>query len=228
MKKIIYGITLAVSSANALAVPVTIDSDDYAVGTNISELISEVKIQAISRDRNGPLVYQDIIISEAPKENPMDRFEPVQGFGDNMFGGSYYNVHHSDLFSAPGSQSAPIGWRGLGLQFFEPVQYLSLNTLSFADAAYIKTYDANGNLLDSMWGALNWDTGCYCSVSSIDIQHSQADIAYVVVGGSGSGTRINEITYDVPAPSSFALLLMGAVGGVFARARKSIRSKYTI
>lgn len=226
MKKILPGIVLAVATANAVAVPVTFDADNYAVGTNLSSasVSNDFQLQAVSRSlRDQPLEYSDVIVQSAPKYNPGlgDEF-PVSGFGDNRLGSFYYGVHLYDPFSNV-PQSMPLyPFAGLGIRFFEPVRYVNFHTLTFADAPYIRAYDTTGNLIEAAWGRLNWSgsDGCLCSVSSIGLERDQADIAYILVGGSGSGTSINEFTYDVPAPSSLALLLLGAAGGVVSRTRK--------
>lgn len=235
MNKILPGIMFAVVAANAGAVPVTIDSDNYAIGTNLSSVSSDFKMDVIRREtRDGPLQTWDVVVGEAPQEHPelIGEGFNIEGFGDNLFGYQqsnglpgkiYYGVHLYDQTimnnGVPVTMQNPV--IGMRVQFFEPVRYLSFTTLTFADTPYIRAYDTQGNLVNAAWGELNRDRNCLCGVGQTTIQRDQADISYVVVGGSGSGTRINEFTYDVPAPSSLALLLLGAVGGVASRIRKS-------
>ncbi len=232
MKQLLTGIMLAVAAANASAVPVTIDADNYSVGTNVSSANNDYKLEVVHRTGNGPIEYRDVIIREALVHHlRTDEIATVDGFGENAFGyerddgspgQSYFGMSLYDHFFLGQNNSPTSQFNVMGIRFFEPVQYLSLKGLTPANPAYLRAYDANGNFLNSYKGDIAIrDNDCYCTIDTLTVQRNQADIAYVIVGGSGEGMRFNEFTYDVPAPSSIALLLMGVAGGVITRARKA-------
>lgn len=224
MNKILLGLAATLTSANLSALPVTIDADDYAIGSNVTTTNNGVTLQAITRTADGMLASKDVSIAQA-RTTSVD-FEPATGFGENQFGyttsagtlvGGFMGVSPFDFFYGPNAKYT--GLHALKISFFDPVQYISVKALSFHDPLAIRAYDVSGNLLLSALDGFSLQKDCHCIVDTLEIQRTQADISYVIVGGSQTSGQINEITYDVPAPSSVALMLFGLAGGIVSRKR---------
>lgn len=225
MKKLITSVLLASVAGSVFAVPVTIDTDSYAIGTNISRVDSNAWIQAVNWTEASGFTYSDMYVGDAPTidiygEQPWDSV--AGGFGDHTFGKGFNNAHHYDwarlgAYDYPSSFSLNV----IGVRFFEPVQYLELRSLAGPDMSYVWAYDMAGNLLTTLRQTIptSITTGGR-HLQDLAISRNQADIAYVIYGGGGTDARLNEITYDVPAPASIGLLALGLFAGGVTRLRK--------
>ncbi len=228
MKKLLSGVLLAFTTGGVFASPVTIDTDNYAIGTNISNVDSNASIHAVNYKKSVGFTYNDIFVSDAPTmdmigEQPFDSV--AAGFGDHAFTsqtGGFYNAWHYD-YAMRGAYEYPSGFslNVLGIRFLEPVRYLELRALSSSDMGYILAYDSSGNLLTtaSQSASLSERPGRYY-LQDLQLSRNQADIAYVVFGGSSAASRLNQITYDVPAPAPLALLGVGLISGMLVRIRR--------
>lgn len=237
MKKIILSLALACLAGNALAVPVTIDTDSYAVGTNVSRVDDNTWIHAINFTRATGFRYSDVYVGEAPtmdvwREQPFDA--EAGGFGSHAFarmavdqrlnpswGQAFYYQYAKtqDERILPYMPEINV----IGMQFFEPVRYLELRSLVSSDMGYVMAYDITGNLIASITQSRTESSnpGGYL-LQDLVLNRDQADIAYVVYGGSSSPGRLNQITYDVPAPSGLVLLGIGLLFGGALRSRRKL------
>lgn len=224
MKKLITGVLLASVAGSVFAVPVTIDTDDYAIGTNISRVDSNTWIHSVTYNYQTGFSYGDIFVDDAPttdifREEAWDSV--AGGFGDHAFSRAISNtfpstgfnqVHFYDLAKEGEIDNLP-EIHGLGFRFLEPVQYLELKSLAGWDSAYVWAYDVAGNLLASIrQSAMTSDRPGGWYLQDLTFSRNQADIAYIVFGGGGVPSRLNQITYDVPAPASLLLFGIGLVG----------------
>lgn len=236
MKKLLTSAVLATMTGSVFAAPVTIDTDSYAIGTNISQVDSNAWIQAVNWSGTAGFSYSDIYVGDAPTmdiygEQPWDSV--AGGFGDHAFARQtaneglvnwWHNAHHyegarQDLYDYPASFYLNV----VGVRFFEPVQYLELRSLTGPDMSYVWAYDMAGNLIDSLRQTIPTSTtigGRH--FQNLEITRNQADIAYVIYGGGGTSARLNQITYDVPAPAPIALLCMGLTFAGLMRPRKRL------
>lgn len=237
MKKIILSLALASLAGNALAVPVTIDTDSYAVRTNVSHVDDNTSIQAINYTRAAGFKYSDVYVGEAPTmdvwgEQPFDA--EAGGFGSHAFarmavdqslnprwGQAFYYPYArtQDEIILPNIPEINV----LGIQFFEPVRYVELRSLVSSDMGYVMAYDITGNLIASLTQNVRDSSrpGGYL-LQDLVLSRDQADIAYVVYGGTSSPSRLNQITYDVPAPSGLMLLVIGLLFGGALSSRKTL------
>lgn len=242
MKKLVISLALAVAAGNAVALPVTIDTDSYDIGTNVSRVDSNAWIQSVNFTGSRGFTYSDMYVGGVPTtdwtgEQPWDSV--AGGFGSHTFArqitdyglsNSFYNAHHydwvkNDLFDYPSGFSFDV----VGVRFFEPVQNLELRSLAGADQAYVWAYDMTGNLVASLRQSLATSTMTGGrSLQDLTITRAQADIAYVIYGGGGTTARLNQITYDVPAPASLTLLGIGLAFGGFLRTRRKLSPAPTI
>jgi len=233
MKKLIMGMALAALAGNAVALPVTIDTDDYAIGANVSQVDSNAWIQAVNWTQSSGFNYSDVIVGTPQTLNFSQEFpwdSVAGGFGAHTFArqgtnqepiSAWNQTHFYNLVKDGFSYAVP-EINVLGIRFFEPVQYLELRSLASQDMAYVWAYDMTGNLVASLRQTVPTSTntgGWY--LQDLEITRNQADIAYVVFGGGGTPARLNQITYDVPAPAPLALLGVGlAFGGILRSRRK--------
>ncbi len=233
MKKQIMGIALAALACNAVALPVTIDTDSYSIGTNVSQVDSNAWIHAVNWTQSSGFSYSDVIVGTPQTLNFSQEFpwdSAAGGFGAHTFArqgtnqapNSAWNQAHFYDWVKNGSVTSAPEINVLGIRFFEPVQYLELRSLASQDMAYVWAYDMTGNLVASLRQTVPTSTntgGWY--LQDLEITRNQADIAYVVFGGGGTPARLNQITYDVPAPAPLALLGIGlALGGIMRSRRK--------
>lgn len=232
MKKFVISLALASLTGNVMALPVTIDTDDYAIGTNVSQVDSNAWIQAVNWTQSSGFSYSDVIVGDAPttdwyREQPWDSV--AGGFGDHAFArqttapepNTMWNQAHFYNWVTEGYVASTPEINAVGIRFFEPVQYLELRSLASADMAYVWAYDMTGNLIASVRQTPADSTRPgYWYLQDLEITRDQADIAYVVYGGGGTPARLNQITYDVPAPASIALLGIGLAFGGLMRSRR--------
>lgn len=227
MKKLVTSLAFACATANALALPVTVDADDYSVGTNVSSPNNDVSIRAIHHHSDGTVDYRDMLVAPGPT---YDLSGDSSEFGTNSFGfqrdngtihGWTMGVGNLEYFYAEGRAGAEYG--AMTIQFFNPVRYLSVKGSFPSDPLAIRAYGANGALLYQAYGFFPRVDDCYyCYAGTMELSREQADIAYVIVGGSQGAGYINEFTYDVPAPASMVLLGIGLAFGTAVRTRKKL------
>lgn len=227
MRKLVISLALASLTGNVMALPVTIDADSYAVGTNISHPNDQVTLQAIHRSNGAASVdFRDMFIAPAPtNESGLVESE----FGKNSFGyirdsgllvSTTWKVDDFEYFYGDAPMYDEFGT--MTIRFFNPVQYLSIETLNPLQAMAFRAYDNSGALVSSGYELFPRSPASGWRLGNIEISRSQADIAYVVVGGSSAAGFINKFTYDVPAPAPLALLGVGLVCGGIMRSHRRI------
>jgi len=227
MKKIAVGVFLSVLLLNdAVAVPITINADSFALNSNVSTANSGLTLRSMHRSVDAVTEYRDVFITSAPQVDSVDG-QPVVGFGEHVFAwqkdngnlnGVTFATHYPELYYDEYNLRSE--YATFRVDFFEPVQYLSAQIYAMSDPGVIMAYDSSGNLLGRYFQSFGGPYWPRYNINVIEVTRNQADIAYVLIGGSSGGGRLNEFTYDVPAPAPIALLSMGLLGGAFLRKKK--------
>lgn len=221
-------------SFGANATLVTIDPDDYALGTDLTHAGPGLTLQTLSQRGITyydpailPVIAADCASSSVRCGDPDYTSEfgsttsSVYGVIENWYGCS--SVGHTGYCRD--------GFRVLDMVFDSPTDYLQIETGWGSDPPAFMAFNSAGErvLYCSAFqascgnGAVQTQTvGVGEHWSIMTVQLASADIARVVFGGQMGGANIGEITYNVhvPEPGTLALLSLGLLGAGLARRRK--------
>jgi hypothetical protein len=186
----------------AQAMTVTIEPDDYAAGTDLSNISPYVTLQKMSRS-GSVLTYDGPVLSTLVSSGP------AAPTGDRTFG-SYADGYTMGT--------------ALGLFFHEEVTNLSLlanNTYPFGVSTYWAAFDSLGVKLAEGYAGSGVTPG-----DNFAVNINVANMASVIIGASdgSNSSRLDALSFDiadrevaVPEPSGLMLLAAGALGMLLAR-----------
>lgn len=196
------GLALTLSTSIASAILITVDPDDFADGTDISNAFSGITLSAIDGGNN--VLLTSSVFSQASS---------LASTGTQVFG-------HDGIFT----QTWANGLVGdLRIDFLQATDFVSIDIIANNgfDPGFLEAYDSSGTLLDSFvtQGDLGSGTSETASISS-----ASANIAYVIASGlSGNDVGLDNLTYNsatVPEPTVLALLSFGLLGIGIAKRKK--------
>jgi hypothetical protein len=196
------GLALTLSTSIANAILITVDPDDFADGTDISNAFSGITLSAIDGGNN--VILTSSVFSQASS---------LASTGTQVFG-------HDGIFT----QTWANGLVGdLRIDFLQATDFVSIDIIANngSDPGFLEAYDSSGTLLDSFvtQGDLGSGTSETASISS-----ASANIAYVIASGlSGNDVGLDNLTYNsatVPEPTVLALLSFGLLGIGIAKRKK--------
>lgn len=195
----------------AQAMTVTIEPDDYAVGTDLSNISPYVTLQRMSRS-GSVLTYDGPVLSTLVSSGP------AAPTGDQTFGS------YADGFSMG---------TALGLFFHEDVSNVSLlanNIYPFGVSTYWAAFDSLGAKLAEGFAGTGVTPG-----DNYAVNINVANMASVIIGAAdGSATsRLDALSFDVadrevavPEPSGLMLLGAGVLGMSMARLFGTRRARH--
>lgn len=221
MKKWLGSVLLCLSSVAAHASLITIDPENYAPGTNISNPVPGVTLSA--RVFGGGSWHVEDVLSVTCGSHPL-----CSGVGSNLFGYQGSSGWYSEGIAAVNCLGAePSEWclrwsqDFLDIRFDNPTNYVVVESAHFSDWPMFWAFDADGNWLQvtdertftAPWPNNNFETATLTSAIP--------NISRLVVSGSLGNVMIDRITYaSVPEPGTLGLLALGLLGAIGTSRRR--------
>jgi hypothetical protein len=235
MRRALALVTLFGVSFGANATLVTIDPDDYALGTDLSHAGPGVTLQRLSQTgityynpTVSSVIAADCFSSRCGDPDWTTEFS-APGFGNSNGWGRV--EYWYGCASTGHTGYCRDGFRVLDMVFDSPTDYLQIQTGWGSDTSAFMAFNSAGERIlycnaaqtSCGNGAVQTQTfGIGEHWTTFTVQLASADIARVVFGGFMGGANIGEITYNtnVPEPGTLALFSLGLLGAGLARRRK--------
>lgn len=225
MNKALLIFMLALAVDGAWANTMVIDPDDYATGTNLSNISP---LATLSTTDNQSVYAMDLAPNAADGAN-------TQGLGHKVFGYSGNNEWIYQPWESPAAGALQIGFHATVTHFSILVAELFWDAGPGDDPLFGQVYDNHNNFI----GSLSTFGGAEVKLAQIDpsdashgywaywtLEFSGTNIAKVIIGGDSEPTTLDRLTFDytpVPEPSPGALLLLA---GALLVIRKRQLSEY--
>lgn len=216
--------SLMTTPAHALLI--TINPDLYRPGTDVSNLFVGASLSTISHSLRSldPPTYGPVYVVEGDYRGYPTSAGPntVGTFTDAYAAASCWSTG-----SCSGSSNSD--FRALLIQMDSPTNFLNVNGLWQSDPPAIFAFDANKQLVGSChtFGTnctgiasithYNYDTGS--NTLQVGNLEGHRVIQTIIIGGLATNVPVgvDTISYSVPEPSSFLLLLSGGMLLLFVR-----------
>jgi hypothetical protein len=235
MKKHLFAMMMAAvawAASPANAALVTIEPDDYAVGTNLTRTLQDVSLFSFVNTRDGGLRIGDVVVAEANgcDVRPDDCYAVT---GSRIFGRDgdpnprwwdSPGAHRcfESLFTNPCSRS--VDFFALLISFDTPTDYVEISGNFTADHPLIYLYDESRNLIGAHEARVPWERGSTYTTSTALFQSSSANVAYMVAAGWAAGTSLDVLRYNdvnVPEPGTALLFSVALAGMALLRRRRA-------
>lgn len=234
-------------SGAANATLIVIEPDDFASGTDISNLTPGVTLATWTQATNASNRFTPIVsavysttgcghhsVSCAPTGTSMfSANSGSQGYG---WGGAFYGDGCHRLRNASGTSGYCVqGFQVFTATFDTPTSFVSFETTWQSDPVWVYAYNTAGELIMSCKGineAVN--PGCYTSTGvqlpyysgTVSVYSALGDIAWILAGSDNGNAGIDRMTFEsgvsVPEPATLGLMLTGLLGGVIGKRRRRV------
>lgn len=223
------GIALLLVSGVVNALTITIEPDDYELGTNLTQAVTGVQLSTLSGE--------DIFATLPQVSDPMAQ-APT---GDLVFGrgletgqSNWYLIPSAagNIVGNINAEVPPVVWpdHALLIKFDELTNYVSFQGGGASSGPALFAYDVNGDFISEGLSTLTYDRyfgptnpgGGAENFWTFEVTSASRNIGYVMIGGGDNNARIDHITYSVPEPSTLALFGFG-IAGLLVRRRSAFR-----
>ena len=222
---------LAVSALSAPAhalIIQTIDPDNYAIGTNLTNAIPGVTISRLEQPYGGfGVPYNPVRRDVFAGQNPY--YLPAEGF--LSFGGTTGIDNYRVCYST-GMMGCSQGYSLVEFLFDTPIDFFQLNFTWLSDAPGVLAYDSGGNEIafcGTPFGQLpatgpcdllqQYDPSGGTNRSIYSLGLDSRTVSRIVAGGWPGNSVVTQIAYSVPEPGTLALLGLGFAGLGLSRRR---------
>jgi hypothetical protein len=227
----LLGSILLLVAGSASANMVTIEPDDFTLGTNLSNVTPGVHLSTLD---GGDIFAAGVQIQTQYAQAPTGNLVFAQGTGYGL--SNWYGIPASGFLGNIWSQNI-VAWpdRVMVVRFDRPTDYFSFQGGGYSTGPFLAAYDENGdhmvngsfttNAFDFHQGPTN-DGGGAEHFFSYELTSSATNIGFVIIGGNDNFARIDHIKYaSVPEPSTAILFLTLLLPLVMQRTRNQRTSK---
>jgi hypothetical protein len=208
----------ALASSPASADIILVDPNVYPVGTSVGSAFPDLTMTTMtSWGTNGDVsVVSNTYAGVA---------------GTNSFG-TYSSANEYAAWLQSRTRTGDWYWNVLELSFASPTNYIQMVGGWLSDVPMIYAFDAANNLL-AVCTPGSSQPGCSSdmlldntgfngsSLAAISLQRTEADIARIVFGGATGNASAQQISYNVPEPTTLGLALVGlGLAGLVRRRRR--------
>jgi hypothetical protein len=210
MKILVFACSIWLMASTAHADIITIDPNNFPLGTDLSEMFDGVTLSRLVNERNndgpsGQEIYR-------PVASPVVVSE-WDGWGRHLglysFVDEYQDCYGGSIFARCQ------GYNVLEIAFTQPTDYISIWGAYWVDRPSIALYDASGAQINAL---LEFEGGLLPNDNHwrrITAQRQTADVARVVVGGVVGNSLVTRVDYNethtVPEPSTLLVMAAGAI-----------------
>lgn len=215
----------------ANAALITIEADDYAVGTELTTLGDRAIIRRLSATGLGLPTYSPMFTVAAFTEQLGNRVISAERGPDS---GPLPFSAACILGTGPCNTSVFGNTPAIRFDFLDGTDFFQIDGETNSDPHGVWAYDVNGLLLatcvalQSGCSELLAPTGIFGPFSTrTTISRDSRDISTVIVLGLSGATRIDHAVYSVPEPITLSLLTAGLLGMLASR-RKNAPQPVTV
>jgi hypothetical protein len=242
---VLASLIAGIASFEAQATLITIDPDDFAAGSVVSNASPHVTLRTFRKrfDAPGELPgVSAVFVDTCPGTTSdcastgnkvfSDGFGPVDTWG--AFGGSILSATgcFRDVGLGVMDPSCTERFNVMLMTFTESTDFVSISGRFWAeDETRLFGFDDSFNLIGDLTTAVDFSvcrgpgaTSDYCSVTTT-LTAGSRDIRYVIAGGWSNGTSLDNLQFSVPEPGTLALLTAGLFG--IALSRRGTRTRRT-
>jgi hypothetical protein len=212
------------AATSSHAILVTLDADDFAPGTNVSNLLDGVAIRRVSRTP-GSTLYGDVNVTACSSSNYCGSYDGLHQFGGNFW--EPFEAGRCVAFNQ-GCGGFYQSFNALEIALAAPTDYVSMQTHMLSDAPGVAVLTSEGTLFNCMpplsSQGCSWTRGPELSDGffwTVEITVPEKSIERVWFGAPSGASRVGQITVNVPEPATLALFAAALLGFGFTSRRSA-------